>query len=911
MPLEQYQHDLKNGIYRAWNDGADNVCATMATGLGKSYTVAYIVRELVAPTVVIAHRTELVSQLSLSLAAQGVRHALSLPSKPIQRIVSEHIRQFNRSYYDDRSTVRVVSAQSVVDSNEPWMQSAKYWITDECFVAGTMVETPHGSVPIEDIKSGDMVLSFNERNNRFEHAEVLACSKTPVVDDLVQVFFDDEFLICTKGHPFLTERGWISAANLKQSDRLLRHSVHAMRHKNCRNSFESKLSVSEDRQSFLSTRLRVFAPRFSASLGKSFRDSNMSLVSDTDSNKRNSTVFVSETKPSVLFDRVFERVSGENIVCNGVEYESKVCFGTHASEEPDVRGTISQENVRVFAQDRTCSKNSQRERSRSDRSGNIALRENETGRVCFESRGQDFEKARVGLSATLQNRFGESDNEDCGGNRRELSFFSQRRGCEKDGHSDWIRVESVEIFKSRRDERSGFSHVYNLHVAETNTYIANGVVVHNCHHLLKKNLWGRVVEKLPNARGLGVTATPIRAEGAGLGSHADGVFDALVEGPQLGAGIELGFLTPYRIVCSESDIEIDTVPLSDSTGDYNQVRLREAVHRSKSLIGDMVQTYRKWTPGKAAIAFVVDIEEAGRVATAFKAAGIPAEAISSKTPPDLRAKIMDDFRARRLFVLVNVDLFGEGVDIPSLEVVIMARHTASLSLFLQQVGRALRLDVPSELRARWSTFTPEERRAHVAASRKPLAYIIDHVGNVVRHNLPCMVRPWSLDRRERKSRSAPSDAIPLTTCLNESCMLPYERHLPACPYCGIEPAPPPERKTPAAVDGDMVLLDPSTLRLMEAEVRRIDGPPMIPQNLPPPAVGAVRRNHFDRQEAQRELRESIALWAGYYARAGEPDRAIHKRFFLTFGMTILEAEAYGTNDANTLRTKIDELRAKL
>lgn len=561
MPLEQYQHALKNGVYQAWNSGANNVCATMATGLGKSYTVAHIVQELAAPTTVIAHRTELVSQLSLSLAAQGVRHALSLPGKAIQRIVSEHIRQHGRSHYDDRSVVRVVSAQSVVDSNEPWMNSTRYWITDEC------------------------------------------------------------------------------------------------------------------------------------------------------------------------------------------------------------------------------------------------------------------------------------------------------------------------------------------------------------HHLLKTNLWGRVVAKLPNARGLGVTATPIRAEGAGLGSHADGVFDALVEGPQLGEGIRMGFLTPYRIVCSESDIEIDKVPISDSTGDYNQVRLRDAVHRSKSLIGDMIQTYRKWTPGKAAIAFVVDIEEAGRVAAAFKAAGIPAEAISSKTPSDLRAKIMDDFRARRVLVLVNVDLFGEGVDIPSLEVVIMARHTASLSLFLQQVGRALRLDVSKELRAQWSSFTPEERRAHVAASRKPIAYVIDHVGNVVRHNLPCSFRPWSLDRRERKSRSAPSDAMPLTTCLNETCMLPYERHLSSCPYCGTEPAPPAVRKTPEAVDGDMVLLDPASLRLLEAEVRRIDGPPTIPANLSPPAVGALRRNHFDRQEAQRDLRESIALWAGRYAQAGEPDRAIHKRFYLTFGLTILEAEAYGANDANVLRAKIDERRA--
>lgn len=409
---------------------------------------------------------------------------------------------------------------------------------------------------------------------------------------------------------------------------------------------------------------------------------------------------------------------------------------------------------------------------------------------------------------------------------------------------------------------------------------------------------------MPHARGLGVTATPIRAEGSGLGRHADGVFDTLVEGPQLGEGIDLGFLTPYRLVCPKNDIEVDDSLISDTTGDFNQVRLRDIVHKSATLIGNVVETYRKFAADKAAIVFVVDIEEAGRMAAAFKAKGVAAEAISSKTPPELRAKIMRDFRDRRVLVLCNVDLFGEGVDIPALETVIMARPTASLGLFLQQAGRALRLNVSPELRAQWPGLTPEQRKAHIAASPKPLALIIDHVGNVMRHRPPCTVRTWSLDRRERKSRSAPADAIPLTTCLNELCLQPYERHLTECPYCGKSPPPPADRAGPKEVDGDMVLLDPKTLRLLEVNLARVDGTPTVPYGASPIVAMAVRKNHHDRQLAQRDLRQVIALWAGVYAARGEEDRVIHKRFFLTFNTTIIEAMTLGATDAAALMSRV-------
>lgn len=400
-----------------------------------------------------------------------------------------------------------------------------------------------------------------------------------------------------------------------------------------------------------------------------------------------------------------------------------------------------------------------------------------------------------------------------------------------------------------------------------------------CHHVLADNKWGKACALFPNAHGLGVTATPLRADGRGLGRHADGLFDALVVGPSMRELIGRGYLTDYRIFAPPSDIDLSDVTVTDS-GEYSAPKLKVARQRSH-ITGDVVAHYLRIARGKLGVTFDTDIESATDTAAAYRAAGVPAEVVTSKTPELLRARIMRRFRNREVLQLVNVDLFGEGVDIPAIEVVSMARPTQSYGLYVQQFGRALRL-----------------------LDGKRHAFIIDHVGNVMRHGLPDAPRQWSLDRRERRSRSVPSDVIPVRTCLNPECLAVYERVHRACPFCGHE-APVAGRSAPELVDGDLYELDAATLARMRGEVERIDAPPVFPSSAAPEVVGAIRKRHNERQQAQHALREVIALWAGWQRALNRGDSESYRRFFLTYGTDVLSAQALGSREAEQLRERIE------
>ena len=290
------------------------------------------------------------------------------------------------------------------------------------------------------------------------------------------------------------------------------------------------------------------------------------------------------------------------------------------------------------------------------------------------------------------------------------------------------------------------------------------VVQDEGHHPLKDNKWGKAAALFPTARGLYPTATPVRADGRGLGRQADGIMDVLLTGPTMRDLIDMGYLTDYRIFAPPSDLDLTKVPLS-AGGDYSPPKLRTAVHKSH-ITGDVVSHYLRIAPGKLGVTFAVDIEAAAEIAAEFRLWGVPAEVISSKTPDLLRAAIMGRFRRREILQLVNVDLLGEGVDVPAIEVISMARPTQSYSLYSQQFGRSLR---------------PMEGKTH--------AIIIDHVDNVLRHGLPDSPRLWSLDRRDRRSRCSDPNTIPLRTCLNDSCLAVYERVKRVCPHCGFYSVP--------------------------------------------------------------------------------------------------------------------------
>jgi hypothetical protein len=397
------------------------------------------------------------------------------------------------------------------------------------------------------------------------------------------------------------------------------------------------------------------------------------------------------------------------------------------------------------------------------------------------------------------------------------------------------------------------------------------------------------------------TATPLRADGKGLGRHADGLVDAMVLAPSMRDIIDMGYLTDYRIFAPPSDLDLTQVATSAATGDFNADQLRKAVHKSH-ITGDVVAHYLKLAPGKLGVTFAVDVEAATEIAAAFRAAGVPAEVVSAKTPDALRAQILRRFKAREVMQLVNVDLFGEGFDLPAIEVVSFARPTESFALFSQQFGRALRLMLTREELAGYDLLTNEGRKAVIAASAKPVAFIIDHVGNVLRHGLPDARREWSLDRRERRS-GGKSDAIPMRVCVNPECIQPYERVFKCCPYCGHYP-PPPSRSAPEFVDGDLTELDPDTLAALRGNIAKIDGDAVVPWGASAEVQGAVRRRHWERREGQKALRNVIAWWAGLESAQGRGESESYRRFYHRFGIDVANAQTLGTREAAELAARV-------
>ncbi len=407
-------------------------------------------------------------------------------------------------------------------------------------------------------------------------------------------------------------------------------------------------------------------------------------------------------------------------------------------------------------------------------------------------------------------------------------------------------------------------------------------VMDEAHHVLRHNKWGKAVEMFPNARGLGVTAETERADGYGLGAMNDGVFHSMVVAPTMRDLIDMGFLTDYRVIVPPDGFDPRTVEVSKATGDYSAKKLAKATKASK-MMGDVVKHYLRYAPGKLGITFAVDIEAASMIAESFRKAGVAAEVVSSKTEASRRRDILRQFKRREILQLVNVDLFGEGFDLPAIEVVSMARATKSFNLYKQQFGRALRLMAGKE----W-------------------AIIIDHVGNVMEHNLPDKRKEFSLGRPVPKAQREPDEnLLPQRTC--GGCSQPYSRELVKCPICHEVPVPL-SRGGPEYVDGDLHELSPEKLAEMRGDAERVNGPCYVPQNVAPYVQQSIKNKHFERAQAIGLLKQTMAVWAGWRTHLGQSPAELQKTFYLMYGKDVLSAQALSAADAYELR---DRIQAKL
>lgn len=313
----------------------------------------------------------------------------------------------------------------------------------------------------------------------------------------------------------------------------------------------------------------------------------------------------------------------------------------------------------------------------------------------------------------------------------------------KNGERDQVAVASVQTLDRRlRNGSMDFDFI----------------ILDEAHHACA-SVWFRVLERFPSAQILGVTATPCRLDGKGLGLGSGGVFDDLVIGPQVSELIKLGFLVK-PIVYAPPVAGLDLTGVRSVGGDYAAGALAERMMKP-SITGCAVEHYSRLASGEPAIAFCASIAHAEHVTDQFRAAGYTSAVIHGGLDDHTRRSILEALAEGWIQVVTSVDLISEGTDVPAVAVGMLLRPTKSTSLFIQQVGRILR---PS--------------------ANKHRALVLDHVGNCMQHGLPDESRCWVLDGNQKPTlKSSPNEAPRVQQC--KQCYAVWSKGS-VCLECGHE-----------------------------------------------------------------------------------------------------------------------------
>jgi len=179
--------------------------AVCPTGSGKTVIMSNVSLEFPGPVAMIAHRQELVSQMSLALAKCEVKHRIVGPAKLVKTIVQIHMMELNRSWYDPNSHTAVCGVDTLIrryDTLKHWCDGVGLVMIDECFPAGTLVD----GKPIETIKIGDTVNAFNEETKSMERKKVTHVFKNKAPKELVRLTVGHHVLTCTKIILFLLRK---------------------------------------------------------------------------------------------------------------------------------------------------------------------------------------------------------------------------------------------------------------------------------------------------------------------------------------------------------------------------------------------------------------------------------------------------------------------------------------------------------------------------------------------------------------------------------------------------------------------------------------------------------------------------------------------------------------------------------
>lgn len=288
---------------------------------------------------------------------------------------------------------------------------------------------------------------------------------------------------------------------------------------------------------------------------------------------------------------------------------------------------------------------------------------------------------------------------------------------------------------------------------------ADLIIVDEAHHA-RARTWRRLIDAYPEATVIGLTATPCRGDGRGLG----GIFETMVEGSPIAELIAGGFLVPPRVYApSRPDLEGVRI----TAGDYNEKQLAERMDTGK-LVGDVVTHWHRLAERRRTVVFATSVAHAVHLANEFGRSGVAAAHVDGSTPTADRDAILAKLAAGALDVVANCGVLTEGWDCPEVSCLVLARPTKSSVLYRQMVGRVLR-----------------------PAPGKADCLIIDHAGATFEHGFIDEPIEWTLaaDQRAERPRNAARDAgrTPRLVECPECTAVRWEGR--PCTSCGWRPKP--------------------------------------------------------------------------------------------------------------------------
>ena len=301
------------------------------------------------------------------------------------------------------------------------------------------------------------------------------------------------------------------------------------------------------------------------------------------------------------------------------------------------------------------------------------------------------------------------------------------------------------------------------------------IIIDECHHA-ESSTYKRIVEKFPNAKIIGVTATPERLDGKGLSR----TFERLIMGPSLSWLTARDYLVPVDYYAPPID---GLSKIGVRAGDYSADEI-EAFLKARKIYGNAVSHYRKIADKSPALVFCRTVQSCYDVAEEFNREGYKFAPLEGSQAKGYRERIMSDFRAGKLDGLTTCELVTEGFDVPRCETVIMLRPTLSRSLYYQMIGRCMRADVG-----------------------KVRGVVIDPVGNIAQHTDGDIYSEivWQFYGRENSKKRTEEERAKIAARFCGQCFACLG-NADECPICGAE-----RQKRKAAeleqVDGDLVKIE--------------------------------------------------------------------------------------------------------